>query len=132
MSDRTRKYLFAILAGVLLQIAGRVVDGLWHANHEEFEGASEQLQAHWLLWIGIAITAVAAVLAVTRLAPAERNRGYDVIVAGCAVYVPVSVWHFIEHANLNDPDVAHFLLGLGQIVLIGGAIAAWILAYASA
>jgi hypothetical protein len=129
MSERAKPYLMAILAGVVIQIAGRVVDGLWHANHEEFEGASEQIQAHWLLWIGIAITAVAAVLAVTRLAPSERNRGYDVIVAGCALYIPVSVWHFVEHANHNDPEIAHYLLGVGQVAIIGGAIAAWILAY---
>jgi len=128
MSDRARTYLLAIWVGVAVQIAGRILDGIWHSNHDEFEAASQQVEAHWLLWIGIAVTAVAAILAVTRLAASERNPGYGVVLAGCALYVPVAIWHFVEHANYNDPELAHYLLGLGQILIIGGAILAAILA----
>jgi hypothetical protein len=107
MSARANPFLTAVWIGVVVQIAGRILDGIWHANHEEFEAAAQQLEAHWLLWLGIVITLAAAILAVTRLPVSERNPGYGLTVAGGALYVPVSVWHFVEHANYNDPEVAH-------------------------
>jgi hypothetical protein len=128
MSREARQLLAALWAGVAVQIAGRVLDGIWHANHDEFEGASQQLEAHWLLWLGILLTLVVAVIAVARLPAAERNGGYSIVLVGGGLYVPVSVWHFIEHANLNDPEVAHYLLALGQGTMLAGAIAAAILA----
>jgi hypothetical protein len=42
--------------------------------------------------------------------------------------VPVVVWHFIEHANRNDPDLADVLLFIGQVVLLGGALTAFVVA----
>jgi hypothetical protein len=128
MSREARRLLAALWVGVVVQIAGLVLDGIWHANHDEFEGASQQLEAHWLLWLGILLTLVAAAIAIARLPATERNGGYSIVLAGGALYVPVSVWHFIEHANLNDPEVAHYLLALGQGTMLAGAIAAAILA----
>jgi isoprenylcysteine carboxyl methyltransferase (ICMT) family protein YpbQ len=128
MTGTARPFLMWIWAGVALQIAGRVIDGIWHANNEEFEAAAQQLEAHWLAWAGILVTLIAAALAVTRLRAEQRNAGYSVILAGGALYVPVAVWHFVEHANYNDPEVAHYLLVVGQVMIIGGAIAAVFLA----
>jgi hypothetical protein len=127
MTRDAKRYLLALWAAVAVQIAGRIVDGIWHANHEEFEGASQQLEAHWLLWLGVVLTLAVAALAATRLPARERNAGYAIILAGGALYVPVSVWHFIEHANLNDPELAHYLLGLGQVAIIAGAVLAAVL-----
>ena len=125
MSLRAHPLLAAVWIGVGVQIGGQILDGIWHSNHDEFEGASQQLEAHWLLWLGIAITLVAA--AVIRLAESERNAGYAVILAGGTLYVPVAIWHFVEHANHNDPELAHYLLAVGQGVILAGAIAAAIL-----
>jgi hypothetical protein len=122
-----RPFLIAIWVGVGVQIAGRILDGIWHATNDEFEAASQQLEAHWLLWLGVIITVVAASLAVARVPAGERNWGYSLLLAGGLLYVPVSIWHFIEHANLNDPQVAHYLLALGQGTMIAGAIAALVL-----
>ncbi len=36
--------------------------------------------------------------------------------------MPVAVWHFIEHADGNDPELAHALLALTQVAIVGGAM----------
>ena len=116
--------LAIILAGlVILQVAGRALDGLWHANHDEFEATGQQLEAHWLLWA--AVLATLGFVALT-LRGAGLNRGVKTALeltlwSGIA-YAAVSVWHFIEHANHNDPAVAHILLAIGQVVMLGGMV----------
>jgi hypothetical protein len=127
MSRDAKRFLAALWVGVAVQVGGRILDGIWHANHDEFEGASQQLEAHWLLWLGVLLTLAVAALAVIRLPASERTAGYSLVLAGGALYVPVSVWHFIEHANLNDPEVAHYFLALGQIAILVGAVVAAIL-----
>jgi hypothetical protein len=115
-------YLRAIWLGIVFQLAGRLLDLRWHLTHDHFEGAADQLQAHWLAWLGILVTAVATTLAVTRLGPRARNLGYPIALLGCAVYIPAAIWHFIEHASGSDPELAHVLLTIGQVTIIAGAI----------
>jgi hypothetical protein len=38
-----------------------------------------------------------------------------------------AIWHFIEHANHNDPAVAHVLLALGQVAMIVGIVLVFVL-----
>jgi hypothetical protein len=38
-------------------------------------------------------------------------------------YVGFAVWHFIEHANGNDPGLAHVLLGITQVGMLLAAVA---------
>jgi hypothetical protein len=33
-------------------VVGRLVDLQWHATHDEFETASDQVRAPWLAWLG--------------------------------------------------------------------------------
>ena len=113
--------LLAVLAAVGVVIVGLLVDLQWHLTHDEFEGTSEQFRAHTVVWIGVLL-----VLAVTALAIREgiRGTGYRLAFFGAVFYVPVAVWHFIEHANGSDPEVAHVLLGLADVaILTGGAVA---------
>lgn len=116
------RFLQAVWVGIAVQIAGRILDARWHLTHDEFEATSQQFEAHWLLWLGVAITLVASGLALARLSRAERNSGFAVLFASCVFYSGIAIWHFIEHANHNDPDVAHVLLAIGQIAMIAGAI----------
>lgn len=118
------RYLQGIWAGIAIQLAGRLVDFRWHSAHDGFEGAADQLEAHWLAWIGIAVTAVAATLAVTRAPRSPRSVGYSVTFLGCALYIPVAAWHFIEHASGNDPELAHALIAVALVTIFAGAIIA--------
>lgn len=106
-----------LAVGVLL--AGRIRDSVWHATHDEFEGTSQQLEAHWLAWLGVIL--VLAVVAKGTTADARLPRGYVAVATGAALYVIVAIWHFIEHANGDDPEVAHVLLGVSQIAIFVGA-----------
>jgi hypothetical protein len=111
----------ALLAAVGLVILGRLVDLQWHLTHDEFEGTSEQIRAHFVVWV-----AVLLVLAVTAVAVREgvASFGFRLALAGALLYAPVAIWHFVEHANGNDPELAHLLLGLADVAIIaGGAVA---------
>jgi heme/copper-type cytochrome/quinol oxidase subunit 2 len=113
-----------LLVATIVVIAGRVLDARWHASHDEFEAASQQLGAHWLAWLGVIGMLAVAAVAVRRSPSERRNRGYAVVLAGGSLYVPVAAWHFIEHANKNDPELAHVLLATGQVLLFVGALIA--------
>jgi hypothetical protein len=121
MSPSIKPYIQAAWLGFVVQIAGRVLDARWHATHDEFEGTSQQLEAHWLLWLGVAVTLVAAGLALTRL-PRDDRPGFSLLFGFTGFYIAVAVWHFIAHANLNDPAVAHVFLALGQLGMIAATI----------
>jgi hypothetical protein len=123
-----RRYILWLWAGIGVQILGRGLDGWWHATHDEFEGTDQQFEAHWLLWLGVLLTLVIVTAAFVRLPASERNAGWTIVLLGLILYIPVSVWHFVEHANRNDPELAHVLLGIGQLAMIAGAVAAVILA----
>jgi hypothetical protein len=125
MRERARPYLRALWIGAFVFIAGIARDLQWHATHDEFEGTSQQFEAHWLLWIGFVVVLVVSLLAFLRLPATARHPGFSVVLAASAIYLPVTVWHFIVHANESDPGVAHVLLGIGDATIIAGA--AWTL-----
>ncbi|MGH2713323.1 MAG: hypothetical protein ACRDM7_05465 [Thermoleophilaceae bacterium] len=118
-------YLRALWIGALLFVAGIALDQRWHATHDEFEGTSQQFEAHWLLWIGFLVVGAATLLAFLRLIPEQRHPALALLLGASAIYLPVTVWHFVAHANQVDPAVAHVLLGLGDAGIILGV--AWTL-----
>jgi hypothetical protein len=127
LPSRTR--LLQLLAvAALVQIAGRALDGRWHATHDEFEGTSQQLEAHWLIWLGVLITLAICAFALRRLERADRGLlGYRVTLFSGLAYSGVAVWHFIEHANHNDPEIAHVFLALGQAGMLAGIVLVFVL-----
>lgn len=125
MNERAKPYLWGVWVAVVLQIGGRVVDGRWHTTHDAFEGASEQLRAHWLLWIGVIVALLAAGLEFAKLSAKERGRGLPTVLIGTIVYVPAATWHFIEHTRGVEPALAHpahLLPAIGQTLIVIGAI----------
>ena len=123
----TSRALQALWIAIGVQLAGRLLDLRWHLTHDEFEGASQQLDAHWLLWLGVLATIVVAALALAGGERASGRPGYFVTLLSGLLYVPISVWHFVEHANDADPELAHVLLAIGQIGMIAGAIVATVI-----
>jgi hypothetical protein len=126
MSERPTSYLWALWAGAIIFVAGIARDQVWHATHDEFEGTSQQFEAHWLLWIGFVAVLAVTILTFLRLSSDERHQGFTVILAASIIYLPVSVWHFVAHANDVDPALAHVLLGIGDATILSGV--AWTIA----
>jgi hypothetical protein len=120
-----RRRLQALWVAVGVQLLGWLVDLRWHLTNEEFEGVSEQFEAHWLLWLGVLGALLVSLLAAReRGTPAPERRGYLFLLGSGLAYTGVAVWHFVEHANGNDPELAHVLLGVTQVGMILGAVLA--------
>jgi hypothetical protein len=111
--------LKALWIAVAVQILGRLLDLRWHLDNDEFEGTAQQLEAHWLLWLGVLATLAIALAA---LRTELDGRGLRALIGITLAYIAVAIWHFVEHANHADPELAHYLLGLTQLGMIGAAI----------
>jgi hypothetical protein len=117
-----RKPLTALWIALAVQIVGRLIDLQWHLSHDEFEGVSQQFRAHTVVWIGVLMGLGVSTILVSQ--QGRRNLGYVAVMTGALLYIPVATWHFIEHANGNDPDTAHVLIALAEAIMILGALAA--------
>ncbi|MFL5906433.1 MAG: hypothetical protein ACJ75Z_02395 [Solirubrobacterales bacterium] len=108
-----RRLRIALATGLVVFLAGMARDLQWHATHDttqEFETASKQVEVHWLLWLGALIILVVAGLALRRADLPRERSGYLLAFAAGLAYAVVSVWHFIEHADGADPQLAHLFL----------------------
>ena len=123
----TNRALRALWIAVVVQLVGRLLDLRWHLTHDEFEGTSQQLKAHWLVWIGVLATVAVAAWAIARPERVGGYPGYVLTLAAGLVYAPVAVWHFIAHANGEDPGLAHVLLAVAGVGMVAGAVLAALL-----
>lgn len=111
-----------LLIGFVGQIAGRLVDLRWHLIHDEFEGAAEQLRAHWLIWLSTIIVIGVAVAAVRSVNQPSQLGGYLAVLVANLAYAVVAVVHFFQHLDHLEVDWAHLLLAI-----TGGAAAVGVL-----
>lgn len=110
-------------AGGVLAIAGLAYDLRWHAAHEHFETAADQVEAHWLSWLGLALVLVVSATALVRLPSAAVPWGLVLTAGAASLRALVTVWHFWEHLNERDPELPHVLLAVSEVaVLVGIAI----------
>lgn len=118
-----------LLVAFAIQVVGRLVDFWWHATHEEFETGGDQIQAHWLVWLGTLLVLVVAASALRSVESPGQRRGYWTVVVGNGLYVPVSVIHFAQHLNREEVDWAHAALGITNVIALVGVwlvISVWI------
>jgi hypothetical protein len=113
--------LAALWGALVLQLLGRLVDLRWHLANDEFEGTSQQLEAHWLIWLGVAATVAVAAVALRQHRAGPGAAAFALVLGSGLLYVGVAVWHFVEHANGADPELAHYLLALTQLGMVAGA-----------
>ncbi|MDQ4023985.1 MAG: hypothetical protein M3217_00620, partial [Actinomycetota bacterium] len=97
-------------------IVGQVVDLQWHATHPEFETAADQLEAHWLVWIG-----QAALLALA-VAGLRISSDYRPLVGAGVFLAIITVVHFVAHAMESDPEVIHVFLAAAKAATLAGVV----------
>jgi hypothetical protein len=119
----SRRLLAGVWTGIALQAAGQVIDLRWHATHPGFERAADQLQAHWLIWLGVLLTLLVAAVGASRV-PSSWSSGYRLLLLAGVAYALSSAWHFWEHANLRDPAAPHVLVAIGKAAILAGAVSA--------
>jgi hypothetical protein len=113
--------LLALWIATAVVLVGRLIDLQWHLTHDDFEGAADQIRAHFVLWIGVLTMLAVAAIAVRQ---GVSSLGYRLVLAGALVYVPVATWHFIEHASGTDPELAHVIIGLSYLMMLIGVLQA--------
>lgn len=123
-----RRSLRFLWGAFVVQIAGRLLDLRWHATHDEFETGRDQLQAHWLVWIGTILVLIVGVRALRGGVTGAERSGYLAVVVANALYVPIAVAHFIQHMNHEEVDWAHAGLGITNVA---AAFAVLYVTYAS-
>jgi hypothetical protein len=102
-------------------LAGELVDLRWHLRHDEFETGADQLRAHWLTWLG-ALVAVATAVAGARTG-ADKG-GYRLVAGFGLTYAALAVWHFVAHLKQSDPAIAHVLIAVSKVGIVGAAVVA--------
>lgn len=118
MNLSLRTLVISLWTGLAISIAGRALDLRWHATHDEFETANDQLRAHWLAWLGAVVLVATAALA---LAQGRRSLALPTVLIGAVGYVGVAAWHFYEHSQHRDPDLPHILLAVAQVAMLVSA-----------
>ena len=75
MDLRPKRLLLGLWIALGIQLLGQIVDVKWHAAHgSHFRSASEQVQAHWVTWLGIAVMLVVRTRAEDSLRPVMISR----------------------------------------------------------
>ncbi len=105
-----------------VQVAGRLLDFWWHATHDEFETGADQLQAHWLVWIGTLLVLITGLWGLRSGVRGPIRAGYLIVVWANGLYIPIAVAHFIQHMNHQEVDWAHLGLGITNVVAALGVL----------
>jgi hypothetical protein len=117
-----KKIFTALWAAFVAQVAGRLLDFQWHRTHSEFETGRDQIQAHWLLWMGTVLVLVVAAGGLRSAPPRAERRGYLTVVTANVLFGAVSVIHYIQHLNRQEVDWAHISLGVTNIGSVVGVL----------
>jgi hypothetical protein len=125
-TEREQRFFRLLLTAFAAQVAGRLVDLQWHSTHEEFEGAAEQLQAHWLIWLATLFMTAVAIAAVRQRGEPSQLRGYLVVLIANVAYAIVAVIHFFQHLDHLEVDWTHLLPALTNIAALIGVL--WVIA----
>ncbi len=123
---RARRLLLALWIGIAIQLLGQLIDVRWHATHSShFRSASEQVEAHWMIWLGIAVMLVAS-LAAVRSGHGTAGRGPAGALVASSVLVGGQVWNFLDHAQGRTTVPPHLLIALGRFgVLVAAGVATY-------
>lgn len=121
MNSQLVRYYWALWAAFVLQAAGNVWDGRWHAAHGRFEnGSLNVLQAHWLLMLAALLAAVVPALVMRHWRDIRRSLAVA-LGFGCALVFGVAqcaglLWDTLVHLHVlpaGQEAAAHWVRTIG-------------------
>jgi len=121
-SATDRKSVLVLWAAFAIQVLGRLLDLRWHQTHSEFETAADQVQAHWLGWLGTVLVLAATMTALIRARSGPARPGYLTVLVSNGLYAVTAVVHFVQHANRSEVDLTHAMLGVTNIAAVVGVL----------
>ena len=117
-----RRLLLGLWVGVAIQLVGQIVDVSWHAAHgSHFRRASEQVQAHWVIWLGIAVMLVVSAVAL-RGGEAQASRGFVLALVASGLLAVAQAWNFWEHAHGRPAVPAHVIMMVTRVGVVVAAV----------
>lgn len=125
-SVETSGFLRALIIGFVGQVLGRLLDLQWHLTHSEFETATDQLRAHWLIWITTLFVIGVAVVALRGDLPSPQRGGYLLVLIANVGYMLVGVIHLFQHLDHQEVEWAHFSLAVTNVAAVVGVV--WVIA----
>jgi hypothetical protein len=118
----SRRLLLGLWIGVAIQLVGQIVDVGWHAAHgSHFRRASEQVQAHWVIWLGIAVMLVVSAAAV-RGGHARASRGFLLALLASGLLAVAQAWNFWEHARGRSSAPAHVIMMVTRVGVVVASV----------
>jgi hypothetical protein len=116
-----RSFWAPALGGLALGVVGAGWDRVWHShNLGTMLGLGEVIEAHWLMFLSVAIIFVAFASAVRFSRVRSGLAGAWIGFAGSLCMVIGFAWDSARHAQAADSPVAHGLIYAGLLtVLIG-------------
>jgi protein-S-isoprenylcysteine O-methyltransferase Ste14 len=125
MDRMQRRALSSAAVGLGLVVAGVGWDTVWHSRHEDGDvgGATELLQAHWLMFLGVLVIALSTLVAVVRAAPRPPVPTL-VTFAGSMLAIVGFGWDSVRHAQGTESVPGHVLIYVGLVVVAAGLVMA--------
>jgi hypothetical protein len=120
--DDSRRLFQGLWAAFAVQVAGRLLDLQWHRTHSEFETGSDQVRAHWLVWLGTLLVIIVAAMALRSGTAGRERPAYLITLIANLLYVGVAVIHFNQHLNHQEVDWAHISLALTNVGSVVGVL----------
>lgn len=117
-----RRSLWTALGGLLLGILGMVWDRVWHSRHpDQLASATEVLEAHWLMILGVFIVFVALAVAGRAVRqPRSAVVGTWIAFVGSVFMVTGFVWDSARHIGGTESPTAHAMIYAGFVVVVIG------------
>jgi len=126
MAGSEKDLVIALWAAFVVQIVGRLLDLQWHRTHDEFETGTDQLEAHWLVWLGTVFVIAVTITALRIVEHGQQKRGYATALLANALYAVAALIHFVQHMNHSEVDWTHVSLAVTNLGAVVGVV--WVTA----
>jgi hypothetical protein len=123
MDKMQRRSLWYAAVGLGLVAAGVGWDAVWHGRNDDgdISGATELVQAHWLMFLGVLVIALSTLVGVVRAAP-RPSAAIVITFLGSVLAIIGFGWDSVRHAQGTESVPGHVLIYVGLFVVAVGLV----------